>query len=141
VADSERDDREWTDLDLVARIERSQLVVVEAVLLDLVAQQSPGQGRGIDRDTGELGQDVGQAANVVFMGVGDEEGAHVGAPLLEVGDVGDDQVDPEHLLVGEHQAAVDHDDVIAVFEDVHVLADLAHPAKRDDPERLRFRCH
>ena len=68
--------------------------------------------------------------------MGDEERLDVGAALLEVGDVGDDEVDAEHLLVGEHQAAVDDDDVVAVLEHVHVLADLAHPAERDDPERL-----
>ena len=73
---------------------------------------------------------------MVLVGVGDEEGLDLLAVLLEVRDVGDDEVDPEHLLVGEHQAAVDDDDLVAVLEDVHVLADLAHPAERDDAERL-----
>jgi hypothetical protein len=72
---------------------------------------------------------------VILVGVRDEERADVGAVLLEVGDVGDDEVDAEHLLVGEHQAAVDDDDVVAVLEHVHVLADLPHPAERDDAER------
>ncbi len=45
------------------------------------------------------------------------------------------EVDAVHLLVGEHEPAVDDDDVVAVFEDVHVLADLPHPAERDDAER------
>ena len=141
VADPERDHGERPDLDLVARIERPELVVVEAMLLDLVAEQAAGEGRGVDRHAGELGQDVGQAADVVLVGVGDQERPDVGPALLEVGDVGDDQVDPEHLLVGEHQAAIDHDDVIAVLEDVHVLADLADPAERDDAKRLCLRCH
>ena len=136
VADPERDDRERPDLDLVARLQGEQRVVVELVLLDLVAEQSPGQGRGVHRNARELGQDVRQAADMVLVGVGDEERLDVLAALLEVGDVGDDEVDPEHLLVGEHQAAVDHDDVVAVLEHVHVLADLAHPAERDDPKWL-----
>src|SRR3990172_2673869 len=66
--------------------------------------------------------------------MGDEEGLDVGLLVPEIGDVGDDEIDAEHLLVGEHQAAVDDDDVVAVLEDEHVLADLAHPAERDDPE-------
>ena len=127
---------ERPDVDLVARFEADQRVVVELVLLDLVAEQPAGQGRGIDRDAGELRQHVRQGADVVLVGMGDQERLDVGAPFLQVGDVGDDQVDPEHLLVGEHQAAVDHDDLVAVLEDVHVLADLAHPAERDDAERL-----
>ena len=124
------------DVDLVARLERDQRVVVELVLLDLVAEQAAGQGRGVDRHARELGQDVRQRADVVLVGVGDEERLDVGAALLEVGDVGDDEVDAEHLLVGEHQAAVDDDDLVAVLEHVHVLADLPHPAERDDAERL-----
>jgi hypothetical protein len=91
---------------------------------------------GVDRHARELRQHVRQRADVVLVGVGDEERLDVGAALLEVRDVGDDEVDAEHLLVGEHEAAVDDDDLVAVLEDVHVLADLAHPAERDDAERL-----
>ena len=136
MADPEGHDLERADVDLVARLERDQRVVVELVLLDLVAEQAARQGRGVDGYARELGEDVRQRADVVLVGMGDEERLDVGAALLEIGDVGDDEVDAEHLLVGEHQAAVDHDDLVAVFEDVHVLADLAYPAERDDAERL-----
>ena len=135
VADTERDHRERPHLDLVTGLHRQEGVVVELVLLDLVAKQAAGQGRRVDGDPRELRQDVGQAADVILVGVGDEERLDVSLALLEIGDVGHDQVDAEHLLVGEHQPAVDHDDFVAVFEDVHVLADLAHPAERDDAER------
>ena len=82
VADPERDDRERPDRDLVARLEGEERVVVELVLLDLVAEQAAGQGRGVDRHARELGQDVRQAADVVLVGVGDEERLDVarGAP-------------------------------------------------------------
>ncbi len=116
-------------------IECDQRVVVELVLLDLVAQQAAGEGAGVDRHAREFREHVRQGADVVLVGVGDEERLDVGAALLEVGDVGDDEVDAEHLLVGEHEPAVDDDDVVAELEDVHVLADLAHPAERDDAER------
>ena len=137
VADPERDDAERPDLELVARLEGEERVVVELVLLDLVAEEPAGEGRGVDRHARELRQDVRQPADMVLVGVGDQERPDVRLPLAEVGDVGDDEVDPEHLLVGEHQAAVDHDDVVAVLEHVHVLPDLADTAERDDPkERL-----
>ena len=135
VADPERDDAERPDLDLVAGLEGKDRVVVELVLLDLVAEEAAGEGRGVDRHARELGQDVRQRADVVLVGVGDEEGLDLVLVLLEVGDVGDDEIDPEHLLVGEHQPAVDHDDVVAVLEHVHVLADLADAAERDDAKR------
>ena len=136
VADPERHDVERADVDLVAGLEGEDRVVVELVLLDLVAEEAAGERAGIDRHARELGQDEGQRADVVLVGVGDEERPDLVAVLLEIADVGDDEVDAEHLLVGEHEAAVDDDDVVAVLEHVHVLADLPHPAERDDAERL-----
>src|SRR3954451_4170757 len=72
---------------------------------------------------------------MVLVGVRDEERPDVLLLVAEVRDVRDDEVDPEHLFVREHEPAVDDDDVVAVLEDVHVLADLPHPAERDDAER------
>ena len=60
---------------LVARLEREQRVVVELVLLDLVAQQAAGERARVHGDARELGQHVGQAADVVLVGVGDQERA------------------------------------------------------------------
>ncbi len=120
---------------LVAGLEPDERVVVELVLLDLVAQEAAREDGGVDGHAGELREHVGQGSDVILVGMGDQERPDVGAALLEVADVGDDEVDAVHLLVGEHQAAVDHDDVVAVLEDVHVLADLPHPAERDDAER------
>ena len=73
MADPERHDVERADVDLVAGLEREDRVVVELVLLDLVAEQAAGQGAGVDRHARELGQDEGQRADVVLVGVGDEE--------------------------------------------------------------------
>ena len=113
---------------------------MELVLLDLDAQQAAGQRGGVDRHTREVRQDVRQAADVVLVGVGNQEGANLVPVLAEVGDVRNDEVDTEHRLVGEHEPAVDHDDVVAVLEDVHVLADLPHASEGDDAERhLRIR--
>ena len=48
-------------------------------------------------------------------------------------EVGQDEVDPEHLRGREHQPGVDDDDPPVVLDDGHVLADLAEPAERQDP--------
>ena len=136
VTDPERHHVERPDVDLVARLQGDERVVVELVLLDLVAEESARQRAGVDGHAGELREHVRQRADVILVGMGDEERLDVGAAFLEVRDVGDDEVDPEHLLVREHQTAVDDDDLVPVLEDVHVLADLAHPAERDDPEWL-----
>ena len=84
VADPERDDVERPDVDLVAGLEGEERVVVELVLLDLVAEEAAGQGAGVDRHARELGQHVRQRADVVLVGVGDQERPDLGAVLLEV---------------------------------------------------------
>ena len=53
------------------------------------------------------------------------------AERAEIGQVGNRDVDAEHLLVGEHDAAVDGDRRVAVLEHQQVEADLAETAERD----------
>ncbi len=108
---------------------------MELVLLDLDAQQASRQGGRVHRHAREIWQHIRQPADVVFVGVSDQEGPDLFAVLAQVRDVGNDEVDPEHFLVGEHEPAVDDDDIVAVLEDVHVLADLPHAAEGDDAER------
>ena len=69
---------------------------------------------------------------MVFVPVGDEQSAQLVAPIAQVAEVVDDDVDAVHLFVGEHQAAVDRDDVVLRFEKRHVAADLAAAAERND---------
>jgi hypothetical protein len=68
--------------------------------------------------------------------MGDEEGLDLLATFHEVGHIGHHQIDAEHLLVREHQAAVDDHDLIPVLEHRQVLADLAHTAQRQDAQQL-----
>ncbi len=111
-------------------------VVAELVLLDLGAQEAAGQGRRVHGHPREGRQHVRQAADVVLVGMGDEERLDLVPAFLEVRDVRDDEVDAEHLLVGEGEPAVDDDDRVAVLDDGQVLADLANATQRDDAQRL-----
>ena len=56
----------------------------------------------------------------------------------QVGEVGQHQVDPEHVEVGEHQAAVDEHDAVVDLDAGAVPPDLAETAEERDPYR---RCH
>ncbi len=141
MADAERLDPEGPDLELVAGIEGQERVVVELVLLDLDAQQAACQRGCVHRHAREVRQDIWQPAHVILVGVCDQERLDLVAVFAQVGDIGDDQVDPEHLLVREHEPAVDHDDVLAVLEHVHVLADFPHSAQGDDAEWSAGVCH
>ena len=62
------------------------------------------------------------------MTVRDEQGAKFVRAFPNVAEVVDDDVHTEHVIVGKHQAAVDHDHVVAGLDHGHVAADLAAPA-------------
>ena len=68
---------------------------------------------------------------MVLVAVGEEDRQQLPLRLQQVGDVGDDQVDPEHVLLREHEAGVDYQDLALVLERPHVDADLAKAAQRD----------
>ena len=79
----------------------------------------------------EVGQNKGECSNMVFVSVGDEDGPHPRGTLPQIGDVGDNQVYPQHILFRELDPAVDDDDVVAALQGHHVLADFPQSAQGD----------
>ena len=107
--------------------------VAEPVLLELRAHQADRQRAAVDRGRApDLAQDVGQRADVVLVAVGEHDRLDVVGAVAKVGEVGQHQVDPQHLGGREHQPGVDDDDAPVVLDHGHVLADLAEPAERQD---------
>src|SRR5439155_16514180 len=91
-------------------------------------------GRTVDGDR-MIGEHVGERADVILVAVGEEDRPKPVAEAAQVRDVRDGDVDPGHLLVREHHAAVDRDRGVPVLEDEEVEPDLAEPAERDHPKR------
>ena len=75
---------------------------------------------------------VGDGADVVLVTVGDEHTPQLFLVCHQVGKVGDHQVYAVHILIGEADAAVDDDHVLAVFQHSAVLADLVQTAQGND---------
>ncbi len=122
---------EWPGLDLLPRREVLERRVAELVLVELRADHPDRQLAAVDhRGRAELAQNVGQGADVVLVPVGEDDRLDVVHPVAQVGEVGKDEVDPEHLGGREHQAGVDDDDAACVLDHGHVLADLAQPSER-----------
>ena len=105
------------------------------MLFELAFDEGEGELGAVDGDV-ELGEDPGQAADVVLVAVGEDDGADLVAVFDEVADVGDDDVDAEQLFFGEHQAGVDDDDVILPSEGHAVHPELAEAAQRYDFQLL-----
>jgi len=100
-----------------------------SVLLQLHGDQAVGQPGRIHRHV-QVTQNVGEGADMVFVAMGYQQGPDPRPVLDQVADVGNREVDPWHCLAGEQDAGVDDDDVVAVFQGHHVLADLTETAKR-----------
>jgi hypothetical protein len=104
-------------------------VVEEAVLVEFIFDVGEGEFGAVDGDV-EFGEDPGEAADVVLMPVGEDDGADLGAVLDEVGDVGDDDVDAEEFIFRKHEAGVDDDDVVLPAEGEAVHAEFAETTER-----------
>ena len=129
---------------LIPRLHHPQVrALVQVVLFELFPDKTEGERRAVDGGS-EVREHEGEGADMVLVAVGEEDPAHPVGPFEQVGDVGDDQVDAEHVRLGEHEAAIDDDDVLAVLENGHVQADLPQPAKGDDLQAGMFgdfSCH
>jgi hypothetical protein len=137
VGDAYELDRERADLDDVARLHRLQPVGdIETVLFELRLEQREREGGAIDR-TVEQRHHVRDAADVVLVAVGEDERLDMVATGLDVGHVGDDQVDPELIGVRKHHAGVDQDGRVLPRHGHHVHAELAKAAQGDDLESGR----
>ena len=99
----------------------------EGVFVELAFDVGESERGAVDGDV-ELGEDPGKAADVVFVAVGEDDGADVLLVLDEVGNVGDDDVDAEELGLGKHEAGIDDDDVVFIAEGEAVHAELAESA-------------
>jgi hypothetical protein len=131
VRDADGHDAEGAEGEAAAGEHLDELGVVEqAVLVELAFDVGEGELGAVDRDV-ELGEDPGQAADVVFVAVGEDDGADFLAVLSEIADVGDDDVDAEELFFGEHQAGIDDDNVVFIAEGQAVHAELAESAEGD----------
>ena len=103
------------------------------MFFQLRLEQAQGQPRAEDWDV-QLLQRKRQAADVVFVAVGEEDAQHFAAAVQQVGDVRKDEVDAEHVFLRKHEARVDDDDLALPLQRPHVDADLAEAAEREIPE-------
>jgi hypothetical protein len=135
VRDANELDRERADADGLPRPDRLQAILeVDLVLFELRLDQRKGEGGSIDRAVDER-EDVRHAPDVVLVAVGQHECLDLAAPLFEPTEVGDDQVHPELVGVGKHDAGVDDNRGVAPRQRHHVHAELAEAAERDNFER------
>ncbi len=118
-------DGEDADLEAFAGAHLAQIGVIEqAVLVELVLHVSQSKLRSPDRNI-EFGKNPGQGADVVFVAVGEDDSAHPLPVFDEVGNVGNNDVHAEQFSLGEHEAGVNHNNVVAPADGHAVHTELA----------------
>ena len=105
--------------------------ILQLMLLELQLDDAGGQARGVDGAV-ELLHGVRDAADMILMPVGQEHAADFFLILDKVRHVRNDKVNAVHVVFGKAETAVDDDDILAVFEYGHILADLVETAKGND---------
>jgi hypothetical protein len=85
----------------------------------------------------EVAEEVGESPDVVFVPVGEDDALHVVLPVDQPPPIGEHQVDAEHVLLGEHQPAVDEGHPILHLDRCAVAPDLTEPTEERDPDRHR----
>ena len=129
--------RERSQLEHVAGRHLDQLDVAQLVLVELRARHRDRQRAAVDRRQmrlAELAQDPRQRAEMILVAVRDDDRLDVARALAQVGEVGQHEVDADHLRRREAQPHVDDDDPPVVLDDRHVLADLPQPAEGQDAQ-------
>jgi hypothetical protein len=121
-------DPEGAGLDDLLGLDRFQPRLLRKLMfLETALDQSQGEGGAVDRDI-EFRQKVGDGADVILMAMRQEQRPHMLLVLDQVSEVRSDDIDSEQFRLGEHHAAIDDDDVIAIAEGHDVHSKLAESA-------------
>ena len=132
VIDVDEIDGERPRLDAVVRRDGAFRDVVHAVFAQFVVDERKRQLGAVEGRPGQqLLHEIGNAADMIFVSVRQKDAADLLAVVDEIGDVGKDEVDPRHLFGREDDACVNDDDVAAVLDGGHILADLADAAEEE----------
>ena len=115
--------------------------VEQARLAQLALQHRGGERRGIDRRL-EPRPQVGDGAEMVLVGMGDDDADQVLAALLDEGGIGHHDLDARHRVVAEGDAEIDHQPLAGMAVEIEVHADLAGTAQGEEQELVvRGNCH
>jgi hypothetical protein len=112
-------------------------LVEDAGVAQLLAQQEGGERRGVDRRLQARPQ-PGHRADVVLVGVGQDDAEDVVGIVLDEGRVRQDHLDTRRRLVAEGDAQVDDDPLAIVLRpvavEIEVHADLVGPAQGQEDQ-------
>ena len=131
VIHADKADTEAADIDDIPRHHRVQIARINAVFLETPFENPERQTRPIDgyRD---LLHYIWQGTDMILVPVRENNRFHLVPVFDQIGNIRNDKVDAEHVLLREHEPGVDHKNLIIHADGSHVLSDLAKTAERYD---------
>ena len=105
-----------------------------ARFLHLAREHGEGQTGPIDHRNREVLEVVGNATDVIFMAVGHDHAANPLLVFAQIAGIGQHHVDAMHAIAGEGEAAIHQHQVIAVFKNAGVFADLMQTTEGNHPQ-------
>ena len=131
--------RESAQMHFVARIDHMKRHVGNLVLLQLVLNQAERKLGAVNRHGNPL-QHIRRRADVILMSVRDQKRAYTVVIFLQIADIGNHQIDSQHILLRKNHAAVYHNDIVSIFKNGHVLSDFVNAAQWNNLQFFLF-CH
>ena len=121
----DRMNRKRPNAEALSRLDFPQVgVLQQPMLFQLVFDISQREFRTPNRHV-QFGKHPREGTDVVFVSVGENNGANLRAIFNQVGDVRHNDVHPQQLGFGEHQPGIDHDNVILPAHGHAVHSELA----------------
>src|SRR5699024_7650532 len=81
-----------------------------------------------------LPQHIGQSTDMVLMSMGDDKSLYLPDIFLQIGDVRNYQVDPQHIVLREGQTAVHDNNTVFTLKGSNVHSDLLQSSQRNDTQ-------
>jgi hypothetical protein len=87
----------------------------------------------------ELWEEMLDSPNVIEVSVREEDSPNELLLAFEKRNIGDEVIDPEHILFGELESEIDNEEVGSDLHDHAVSAYFLKPSKRDNAHDRRLR--
>jgi hypothetical protein len=66
---------------------------------------------------------------MIFVTMGQEDRANLVPVIDKIGHIRYNQINPQHIILRKGETGIENDDVIAILENGHILADFTQAAK------------
>src|SRR5687768_3977574 len=102
--------------------------ICEAMFAQFALEKSQGKASGVNRRS-IFAQQIRDAADVVFVTVGQNDAKKVERNVREVTEIGRDEIDTQQIIAGEHDTGVDYDPLASALKQHGIHAEFAQAAE------------